>query len=102
MKVRTITYSRLKSLGNYENEKIEVTVEVAEDETPIEVLNEAKAFVKKQFGESLDAETYIKPKRKIMMNNPMTFPKLKCYNCKTPNDSNQNDCINCGTILIPF
>ncbi len=102
MKVRTITYSRLKSLGNYENEKIEVTVEVAKDETPIKVLNEAKAFVKKQFGESLDAETCMKPKRKIMLNNPHHSSTIKCPNCETFNDFNKNDCINCGTILIPF
>ena len=32
MKVKTISYQRVKNLGNYESERMEMTVEVNEDE----------------------------------------------------------------------
>jgi len=35
MRVKTITYQRVKSLGNYESERLEMTAQVDEDEDPI-------------------------------------------------------------------
>lgn len=34
MIVKTITYSRTKNLGNYESERLEMTIEIEEDENP--------------------------------------------------------------------
>lgn len=48
MKAKQITYSRLISKGNYENEKIEICVEVEEGEKAADVLNAAKDFVNKR------------------------------------------------------
>lgn len=45
MKAKHIIYSRLISKGNFENEKIEVCVEVEEGEKLIDVFTAAKKFV---------------------------------------------------------
>ena len=34
MEVKTITYQRVKNLGNYESERLELTVELSEDDKP--------------------------------------------------------------------
>lgn len=44
MKVKTITYQRVKNLGNYESERLEMTVEVEEGENEEYV---AKALIEK-------------------------------------------------------
>lgn len=48
MKAKTITYSRLISKGNYENEKIEICLEVEEGEKAADVFKAAKEFVEKR------------------------------------------------------
>jgi len=45
MKAKHIVYSRLISKGNYENEKIEICIEVEEGEKAMDVFREAKKFV---------------------------------------------------------
>lgn len=45
MKIKSIQYSRVFSLGNFENEKIGAEVEVGEFDDPIEAFKEAKKFV---------------------------------------------------------
>ena len=45
MRITTVQYSRVYSLGNYENEKIGVDVEVLEGEDPQAALAEARKFV---------------------------------------------------------
>lgn len=47
MKPKTITYSKVFSLGNYENEKIGIEIELGENENPIDALFEAKKYVEK-------------------------------------------------------
>jgi small-conductance mechanosensitive channel len=37
MRYTTVTYARVKNLGNYESERLELTVEIAEDEQVNEV-----------------------------------------------------------------
>ena len=51
MKPKSVTYAKLKNLGNYENERIEITLEVEDGEKAADVLEIAKVFVLKQFGE---------------------------------------------------
>jgi hypothetical protein len=48
MKAKQITYSRLISKGNYENEKIEICLEVEDGEKAVDVYNAAKEFVEKR------------------------------------------------------
>lgn len=45
MKAKQVIYSRLISKGNYENEKIEVCIEVEEGEKLKDVFDAAKKFV---------------------------------------------------------
>lgn len=47
MKATKITYSRLFNMGDYNNEKIEVEVQLEEGESAAEGLKRAKAFVDK-------------------------------------------------------
>jgi hypothetical protein len=45
MRVSSVKYEKLISLGNYENQKIGVVVELEPDESPAEALRRARAFV---------------------------------------------------------
>jgi len=55
MKAKQITYERVKSC-NFNNEKIGIVLEVEENEKAEDVLEKAKVFVKKQFGETVMVE----------------------------------------------
>ena len=50
MKFKTITYKRIKNLGNYESEHLEATAEVAEDEDIDEAIEKLKLTVHKALG----------------------------------------------------
>jgi len=50
MKAKQITYERVKSC-NFNNEKIGIVLDIEDGEKAGEVLEKAKIFVKKQFGE---------------------------------------------------
>lgn len=45
MKITSIQYHKVFNLGDFQNEKIGVEVEVQPDEDPTKALNEAKKFV---------------------------------------------------------
>jgi hypothetical protein len=45
MKALTITYQRVFNLGNYESERVEITLQVEEGERAQDVLDAAKRFV---------------------------------------------------------
>lgn len=45
MRVTTIHYERTFNLGNYESQKLGVTVELGEGDNPLEALTRAKNFV---------------------------------------------------------
>ena len=50
MKITQVEYSRLHSLGNYENEKIGAFADVELDEDPIAALRAVQAWVDTQIG----------------------------------------------------
>ncbi len=54
MQTKTITYQRVKNLGNYESERMELTAEVNEDDD----VDDAIALLKQKVLDSLD----LKPK----------------------------------------
>lgn len=47
MKTKNVIYQKVFSLGNFENEKIGIEIEVEENENPIDALFEAKKYVEK-------------------------------------------------------
>jgi hypothetical protein len=47
LKITSVIYQRLWNLGNYENEKIGASAQVAEGQEPTEVLNDLKVWVGK-------------------------------------------------------
>jgi hypothetical protein len=66
MKAKTITYSRLISKGNYENVKIEISLEVEEGEKAQQVYEAAKAFVEKRVAVEKTSEFMINKSREVM------------------------------------
>jgi hypothetical protein len=46
--ITQITYSRLFNLGNYENERLDVVVQLDDDDSPIGCADEARIFVETQ------------------------------------------------------
>lgn len=50
VRVQTITYARIKNIGNYENERLEVTGIVSAGEDPAKVLRELKGFTLSSLG----------------------------------------------------
>jgi hypothetical protein len=57
----SVTYTRLKNTGNFENERIGVTVEVEPGETPLDTLKRAKRFVNEQL--DIEEDCIKPPKR---------------------------------------
>jgi len=55
MRAKEITYERVKSC-NFNNEKIGIVLEVENNERAEDVLEKAKVFVQKQFGERVMVE----------------------------------------------
>lgn len=45
MKVKTVSYSKVFSLGNYENEKLGVEIEIAEGDDVQKAMQKAREFV---------------------------------------------------------
>lgn len=48
MKIKTVSYKRIKNLGNYESEHLEVFAEVDENEDPSEASQKLREFVAEQ------------------------------------------------------
>jgi hypothetical protein len=55
MKAKEIIYERVKSF-NFNNEKIGIVIEIEEGERAEDVMEKAKIFVQKQFGEKIMTE----------------------------------------------
>lgn len=59
MRITEIRLERLKSTRQFENERLGVTVEVAETESVVEAVQRARSFINRQLGiyeEQFDAE----------------------------------------------
>lgn len=57
--IRTITYERIKNLGNYESETLRVEAIVNPDENPYEIFYQVKGFVEDALGEYVEP-SYVK------------------------------------------
>jgi len=47
-RITSITYARLKNLGNWENARVEATAVIAEGEKPADIMKRLKQWVKTQ------------------------------------------------------
>ena len=45
MKIQTISYKRVKNLGNYQSESLEASAEVEESEDPLKAFSDLRAWV---------------------------------------------------------
>jgi len=66
MKAKQITYGRLISKGNYENEKIEICLEAEEGEKASEVYNAAKQFIEKRIALAKLSEYTIQSAKNVL------------------------------------
>jgi hypothetical protein len=57
--IRSISYSKLFTLGGYENEKIDVTIQLAPGEDPDQAADRAKAWVERIHGEAVNLQDSI-------------------------------------------
>ena len=58
MRITSVSYSALKITKQYENERVEATVEIYEGEDPDEGFRKAKMFVLRQLGQTPTQEEY--------------------------------------------
>jgi small-conductance mechanosensitive channel len=65
VKAVTVRYQRVRNLGNYENERVEVEVQVEDGETAQQVLDAAKRFVLKNLPDPM-REHDVQRARKIV------------------------------------
>ena len=68
MKATKVIYSRLISLGNYENTKIEIELEVEEGEKAIDVFNSAKDWVEQRIKEHRGGNIDLKWAENVLKN----------------------------------
>jgi len=71
MTVKTITYHKVFSLGNYENEKIGVEIELQPGDDVQKALNDARAFV--EYNHQLSGFQTDLEKCDYVINNPDEF-----------------------------
>lgn len=79
LKIQTITYSRLKNLGDYENERVELTIQVPIGTDPIDALREAKYWVANRL--HIDFSGSYDRKYSIQRNNSNHGPVCVCDDC---------------------
>lgn len=75
MKVTIVRYEKLVNLGNYENQKLGVEVQLEDGETPSEAVQRAKAFVDAHVTPKADTNYDIEQARRIVANPDDYAPK---------------------------
>lgn len=68
MKATRIIYSRLISKGNYENAKIEIELEVEENENASDVFQKAKEFVENRIAVEKVSEYSVEQAKEVLQN----------------------------------
>lgn len=71
MKVKSVSYSKVFSLGNYENEKLGVEFEIHEDDDVQHAMQKAREFV--EFNHKLNGIANEKSQQEYIINNPDEF-----------------------------
>ena len=78
MKVTTVEYSKVINLGNYENEKIGLVVELEENETPSDALIRCRNYVKALSPRNKPSEfNYQEAKELVLRTDDFTPKKIK-------------------------
>ena len=65
MRVSKVSYSRLKNLGNFQHEKVEVELELSEGDNPEDAMKACKGFVNSQLG-LLPSKDQVEQAKKIV------------------------------------
>jgi hypothetical protein len=88
MKVKTLEYSKLKNLGDYENEKIGVVVELEDGESPVDALKRAKNFIHNAQKKSINQSTYDLARERVSSPDNYTGAEIKKYQAIIDNYEN--------------
>lgn len=97
MKTKAIQYHKVFSLGNYENEKIGVEIEVQEGDDIQKVIQQARQFV--EFNHKLNGLTTELAECEHVLNNPDDFTGTQLKRAKQRMDQIHEQ-INSGTKLL--
>ena len=97
MKVQTITYHKVFSLGNYENEKIGVEIEVHEGDDVQKAIQQARDFV--EFNHKLNGMHNDLQQCEYVINNPDEFTVNQVKQAREKRDR-INDQIERGSQLL--
>ena len=97
MKTTLIHYSKVFSLGNYENEKIGVDIEIQEGDDVQKAIQEARNFV--EFNHKLNGLTSELEQLEYVINNPDDFTGSKVKQAKERREEIMNK-IKQGTKLL--
>lgn len=81
MKATKITYARLKSLGDYQHEKIGIELDVEDGEKAKEVLEKARLFVNTELGFK-DPNQTLREKHEYILKNPDTVTASRYLEAK--------------------
>lgn len=87
MKVNTVTYSKVFSLGNYENEKIGTEIEIQEDDDVQKCLQTAREFV--EYNHKLNGLVSELSQCEHVVNNPDEFTGSQVKRAKDRMDAIQ-------------
>lgn len=68
MNITTVGYTRLKNLGNFENQKVHASSAVEEGQDPVQVLNDVKEWVHEQLGQEIDVR-HLQEKKYVLQSN---------------------------------
>lgn len=71
MKVKSVSYSKVFSLGNYENEKLGVEFEIADGDDVQKAMQKAREFV--EFNHKLNGVVNEQAQQEYIINNPDEF-----------------------------
>lgn len=75
MQVTIVRFEKLINLGNYENQKLGVEVQLDEGEAPSEAVKRAKAFVEAHLAPKVDTNYDIEQAKRIVANPDDYAPK---------------------------
>lgn len=97
MKTKSVTYSKVFSLGNYENEKIGVEIEIQEGDEVQKAIQEARQFV--EFNHKLNGFQSELSQCEHVVNHPDDFTGRQVENARKRIQEIEN-AINTGTKLL--
>ena len=84
MIIKSISYQKVKNLGNYESERLEATATVVEDENVAEAVSQLRAFV--EFQLDVKVSQLLEKEHNPLFDDDDGIPMWNMYPCKLSDD----------------